>query len=180
MRSTRQGSCGILPGLNAARPSTSKTLYGSLAAWVGSSIASFAGSVSAASIQSQDSDCTPLLCKLKPAITAACAAYNNGASLGTGSVTVTADNTSTNVAVAWNAQTKVATFAWRGTQESQVDNVSPASVIQSAKGNRAGTSKALQSVCNCRDHDLIVHNVKVWEARATCTEMCFDQNISPF
>ena len=76
--------------------------------------------MSAASIESQDVDCTPLLCKLKPAITAACAAYGNGASLGTGSVTVTADNTSTNVAVAWNADSRVATFAWRGTQETEV------------------------------------------------------------
>lgn len=79
-----------------------------------------AGSVSAASIESQGADCTPLLCKLKPAITAACAAYSDGASLGSGSVTVTADNTSTNVAVSWNADTAVATFAWRGTQETEV------------------------------------------------------------
>lgn len=85
-----------------------------------SQILQCAGSVSAASIESQDQDCTPLLCKLKPAITAACAAYSPGASLGGNSLTVTADNTSTNVAVAWNRDSKVATLAWRGTQETEV------------------------------------------------------------
>lgn len=79
-----------------------------------------AGSVGAASLGSQNVDCTFVLCKLKPAVTAACAAYSDGASLGTGSVTVTAVSTSTNVAVAWNADSRVATFAWRGTQDSEV------------------------------------------------------------
>lgn len=104
---------------SAPAPEATFNDYGSLSSSPASSPLSSTGSVSAASIESPDVDCTPLLCKLKPAVTAACAAYGDGASLGTGSVTVTADNTSTNVAVAWNADSRVATFAWRGTQETQ-------------------------------------------------------------
>lgn len=74
-----------------------------------------AGGGSSANASDSPGTCTPILCKLKPAIAAACAAYNDGAALGPGSLTVTADNTSTNVALAWNGDTKVATFAWRGT-----------------------------------------------------------------
>lgn len=76
------------------------------------------GGVSNESLRSSSS-CTAILCKLQPASTAACAAYSDGETLGPGSVTVTAANTSTNVAVAWNAETGVATFAWRGSQERQ-------------------------------------------------------------
>ena len=63
--------------------------------------------------------CTPILCKVQPALIQACASYNEGASLGTGSVTVSAE-IGTNVALLWNSSTKIATFAFRGTDGGKV------------------------------------------------------------
>ena len=63
--------------------------------------------------------CTPILCKIQPALIQACASYNDGASLGAGSITVSAD-IGTDVALLWSPQIKTATFAWRGTEDRTV------------------------------------------------------------
>ena len=65
--------------------------------------------------------CTPVLCKLKPAVAASCAAYNDGNNtIAPGSRTISAGPIGTNVAVAWDGNSRVATFAWRGTEGAQV------------------------------------------------------------
>ena len=63
--------------------------------------------------------CTPVVCKVRPALIQACAAYNDGSSLGSGSITVHAD-VGTDVALHWSATNQIATFAFRGTQTTEV------------------------------------------------------------
>lgn len=63
--------------------------------------------------------CGPILCKIQPALVQACASYNDGASLGPGSITVSAE-IGTDVALQWTNSTKTATFAFRGTSSSEV------------------------------------------------------------
>lgn len=98
-----------------------------------------AGQVTSASTSNSSAPCSPVVCKLKPALSQSCASYNDGASLGPGSVTVTADNTSTNVAVAWDGDARVATFAWRGSQEREVRPLSA--------GVRQGESQGVVVLC---------------------------------